>query len=126
MMPKIELIQEDYRGASYQLLFPDNREAVLIFTKAGFYRGGHSHSKPEISLILSGRLKNWKRTGDLELTTEKGEGEFMMNSPGEPHVTLAITDYWLLDWKLGAKIGESVSENYPPYRKFVDEQKPKS
>jgi len=119
---KLELIAKDYRGAMWRILFPDNREALLFFTKAGFYRGGHFHSTPETSLILSGKVRNWKIVDDVEVVSEKGAGEIMSNQPGEPHLTLALEDYWLLDWKVNTHIGESTTTNYEPYRRHVTEQ----
>lgn len=123
MKLKLEPVAKDYRGESWRILFPDNREALLIFTKAGFLRGGHSHSKPEISLLLTGRVRNWKIMNNKEVVSEKSAGETMTNEAGDPHLTLALEDYWLLDWKLNTKIGESKSTNYPPYRAKVDAQR---
>jgi len=126
---KLEPVAKDFRGESWRIVFPDNREALLIFTKKGFYRGGHSHSKPEVSLILTGRVKNWKMTGFTgknEVVTEKCAGEFMFNQAGEPHLTLALEDYWLLDWKIDAHIGEWVTTNYEPYRVHVRHQFPEA
>jgi len=129
---KLEPVAKDYRGESWRIVFPDNREALLIFTKAGFLRGGHSHSKPEISLILTGKVRSWKMEeivtsqgrpmGFKEVVTEKSVGEFMMNQAGEPHVTLALEDCWLIDWKIDAHIGEWVTTNYEPYRVRVRQQ----
>ena len=134
---KLEPVDKDYRGESWRILFSDNREALLIFTKAGYYRGGHSHSRPETSLILSGKAKNWKiplmfsidpsNAGfGEEIVREISAGEIMHNEAGEPHVTLALTNYWLLDFKIDTKVGEWTNTNYSPYRKLVDEQLAKS
>jgi len=129
--PKLELVVKDYRGESWRIVFPDNREALLIFTKAGYFRGGHSHSKPEVSLLLTGRVKNWKivRVNNdtkpnptHELITELSAGCFMINQAGEPHLTLALEDYWLIDWKIDAHIGEWITTDYEPYRKRVRNQ----
>jgi len=121
---KLEPVAKDYRGESWRIVFPDNREALLIFTKAGFFRGGHSHSKPEISLLLTGKVRTWKMIGDQEIVAVKGAGEFMINQAGEPHLTLALEDYWLIDWKINAHIGEWITTNYEPYRVRVRHQKP--
>jgi len=123
---KLEPVAKDFRGESWRIVFPDNREALLIFTKKGFLRGGHSHSKPEISLLLTGRVRNWKRIDDVEVVTEKSAGEFMINQADEPHLTLALEDYWLLDWKIDAHIGEWVTTNYEPYRVRVRHQLPEA
>lgn len=121
--PKLTLIAKDMRGASWSLLFPDNREAVLIFTRKGFYRGGHSHDKPETSIVLTGRMRYRKMTEDgKENTFTQGPGDVLYNKPGEIHLAHALEDGWLMDWKINTLKGEATSMNYPPYRKFVDEQ----
>jgi len=123
MEPKLEPVAKDERGESWRVLFPDNREALLIFTKKGFLRGGHSHSNPEISLILTGKVRNWKIVdGCTELINDLSAGNFMINQPGEPHLTLALEDYWILDWKIDAQIGEWTTTDYEPYRKRVRDQ----
>jgi len=126
MEPKLELVSKDYRGESWRIVFPDNREALLIFTKKGFYRGGHSHSKPEVSLLLTGRVKTWKIINGEEIIMEKSAGEFLSNQADEPHLTLALEDYWLFDWKIDAHFGEWVTTNYEPYRVHVRHQFPEA
>jgi len=114
---KLEPIREDSRGASYRVLLPDNMEMVIIFTKKGAMRGGHSHDKPETSMVLSGRMKYWKKLADgREVEFEHGPGESLHNEPGEVHMALALEEGWLMDWKIGAKVGECVTTNYEPYR----------
>jgi quercetin dioxygenase-like cupin family protein len=114
---KLEPIRADSRGASYRVLLPDNSEMVLIFTKKGAMRGGHSHDKPETSMVLSGRMKYWKKLADgREIEFEHGPGETLHNEPGEVHMALALEEGWLMDWKIGAKVGECTTTNYEPYR----------
>jgi len=124
LTPRIEKIAEDFRGSSWSLLLPDGTEGVLIHTHKGVYRGGHSHSKPEVSLLLSGRMKYKKtldRKHDVEFIQEAGQ--ILYNGADQPHLAYALEEGWLFDWKLGAKKGETVTTNYPPYRKKVDEQR---
>ena len=129
--PTVKLIAEDERGASWQILLPDNRELVLIYTRKGFWRGGHHHTKPEISLVLSGKLRTRKIIKDIdsdynvyerEIEIERSAGETISNKAGEPHVTMALEDYYLIDWKIGAKIGEWQTIDYDPYRVIVRSQ----
>ena len=65
-----------------------------------------------------------KLNPDNEVVTEKSAGEFMMNQADEPHLTLALEDYWLIDWKIDAHIGEWTTTNYEPYRVRVRHQFP--
>lgn len=125
MRLELKPIAKDKRGESYSLMFPDGREAVLIFTLKGFYRGGHYHTTDEISLLLSGKVRCWKKFNPGskgEQVFEKKAGDLLVNGAGEPHLTLALEDYWLLDWKPNAKFGEWESINYEPYRRKVAEQ----
>jgi hypothetical protein len=121
--PKVELIAEDFRGASWSLKFPNNTEAVIIYTNKGVYRGGHSHNRPETSIVLTGRMKYWKTyQSGREEVFEHGPGETLFNAPGDIHLAYAVESGWLLDWKIGTKIGEAVTTNYQPYRAKVDAQ----
>jgi len=119
---KLEPVAKDHRGQTWRIIFPDNREAMVIFTKKGFYRGGHSHSKSEISLLLMGAVKTWRIVHGEEIVAEKSAGQFMINEADEPHLTLALEDYWLLDWKIDARIGEWTTTTYEPYRVRVRHQ----
>lgn len=123
-IPKIKLIKRDFRGDSWSVLLPDGTEGVLIYTRKGMYRGGHYHSKPESSLLLSGKMHYWKMRDDgLEVEFDENPGEVLHNKEGEAHLALAIEEGWLFDWKIGAKAGETITTSYPRYRKKVDEQK---
>jgi len=113
-----KLISHDKRGESYSITFEDGREAMLIVTKKGFYRGGHYHTTDEISLLLSGSIKCWKKDSTKIYNT----GELISNKAGEPHLTLALTDYVLLDWKPNDKFGEWETIEYEPYRICVTQQ----
>ncbi len=121
--PHLEPIAQDRRGANWSLLLPNGGELILIYTRKGMYRGGHSHDKPETNLMLSGRIKYWKMHPDgRETEFELGPGETSHNEPGEAHLALALEDYWLVEWKIGVKAGESRTISYPPYRKKVEDQ----
>lgn len=118
----MNMIAKDARGESWSLLLPNGQELVIIYTKKGFYRGGHSHDKPETSFLLSGSIRYLKRYPDgREEVFDHAAGEPLHNEPGEIHLALALDDYWLLDTRT-AKAGEIKTTNYEPYRKKVEEQ----
>ena len=119
---KLEPIAKDDRGESWCILFPDNREAILIFTRKDYLRGGHSHNIPEISFLLSGKIRYYKMFDGKETVTELSAGQSNFNKAGEIHMALALEDYWLLDWRFNAKIGEVITTDYEPYRVRVREQ----
>ena len=58
--PKLTKVHEDERGAIYSIALPDNRELMLLFSKAGVFRGGHSHDCDEAVMLLSGGMRYWK------------------------------------------------------------------
>ena len=118
--PKLSFIAEDERGASWGLTFPDGSEAIIIFSKKGAFRGGHSHNVDEISLLLSGKAHYWKRTGDgQESEFDELPGEALFNKAGHPHLARFDEDSWLFDWRLGKPV---VTHAYPTYRGRVERQ----
>lgn len=120
--PIIEPIAKDFRGESWSLMLPNGQELVLIYTKKGMKRGGHSHNFPETSVIVCGKLAYKKKFPDgREITFEHGPGEVLHNEPNEIHMAQATEDGWLVDIK-EAKQADWVTTNYPPYRSEVDEQ----
>lgn len=120
MEPKLNLIHQDYRGEIYQILLPDDREIMLLFTKKGCLRGGHFHNKLEVDLFVSGRMQYRKIENGFyhEIVFEKSAGDMLINHPGEPHLAVALEDSWLIEWK-DAHIGEWITTNYEPLRKLV-------
>ncbi len=124
LTPRIEKIAEDFRGSSWSLLLPDGTEAIIIYSRKGVFRGGHSHDRPEVSLLLSGKAHYWKRFSDgHEEEFDERPGQLLYNLPGEVHLARFDKQGWLFDWKLGAKAGETVTTNDPYYRKRVEAQK---
>lgn len=122
--PRVKKIAEDFRGSSWSVLLPDSTEGVLIYTRKGMYRGGHSHSKAEVSLLLSGRMKYSKTLdGKEDIQFIQEAGQILYNGADQPHLAFALEEGWLFDYKLKAKAGETVTTNYPRYRKFVEDQK---
>ena len=120
---KITPIAKDARGESYSITLPDNREIVLIFSKKGALRGGHSHSKDEVSMLLTGGVHYWKKNNyGEEFELDEKPGDVLFNEAGEVHLAKFEEDSWLLDWKIDTKIGECVTTNDPLYRARVDTQ----
>ena len=121
--PVLTKIAEDARGASWSIMLPDGQEVVLIHTKAGFRRGGHSHNVPEVSVLLSGEIYYRKRSTDgEEAGFVQGPGGVLENSAGEAHLATFAKDSWLVDMRPGSKADEVHNTNYPPWRALVDAQ----
>lgn len=119
--PKFEKISEDKRGANYRVLLPNGQELVLIYTRAGCSRGGHSHDVSEVAMVLTGKMKRISNAFGPGKDKEKvlGPGGVYYNAPGEAHMGTFLEDSWLIDWKIGAKAGEFTTVDYPPFREAV-------
>ena len=116
----LKLVHEDARGELYAINLPDNREIMLLHSKAGTLRGGHSHSVPEQVLVLTGRMLYHKMPpGRSGIVLELEPGDCSFNDAGMIHMGQFETDAWVLELKL-AKKGEWTQENYPPWREMVE------
>lgn len=116
--PEIQLVHADNRGEIYSISLPDNRELILLHSKPGAFRGGHSHDCKEFVMLLSGRMRYHKRAGDMERTFELWGGDGGFNEPDEIHMGEFLEDTWLLEYKF-AKKGEWTQEDFQPYREKV-------
>lgn len=118
--PSIGLVHEDARGEMYSILLPGGREVMLLHSKAGALRGGHSHSVPEQVLVLKGSFRYHKLRGNEERVEVLREGMTSYNPAGLVHMgEFPEEDTWLIEAKL-ANVGEWTQENYPPWRARVD------
>lgn len=126
--PTLEKVHEDERGAIYSITLGPDNEMLLIFSKKGALRGGHSHNCDEVTLLLSGSMQyhkadlalveaNWHTS---EWTEEVKAGELQSNPAGIAHLGEFLEDSWLLDWRMGAKTSEIVTTNYAPLRDRIE------
>lgn len=122
MKMEIKLEYSDPRGDIYSIAIPPDQELMLFFCKAGYLRGGHSHDVPEVVLLLSGRMKYHKVVNGEDDTLELGPGEVSYNLPGQPHMGEFLEDSWLIEWKIGTKVGDWTTTDYEPYRAMVRER----
>ena len=118
----LTLEHQDSRGDIYRVLLPGNQELLLFFCKAGYLRGGHSHDVPEVSLLLSGRMKYYKHTDQGDIILELRGGGVNYNQPGEAHLAEFLEDSWLVEWKIDTEIGLWTTTDYEPQRAQVRER----
>lgn len=117
--PKLEKIHEDDRGTIYRVLIPPDFELMLFRCKAGYKRGGHSHTAPEVVAVLSGKMRYHKaKPGGHISAEEKRPGDVIRNLPNEPHMGEFLEDTWVAEWKYGPDggIGRWVTNDYEPLR----------
>ena len=117
--PSIKLEHADARGEIYSIDLPDGRELMLLHSLPGAMRGGHSHNCDELVVVLSGKMRYYKRSfdGQEEIQQLRG-GNSSYNLAGEIHMGEFLTDTWLTEYKF-AKKGEWKQVNYAPWREKV-------
>lgn len=116
--PYLEHVHSDERGDIYRVVVPPDIELMLFRCRAGYKRGGHSHTAPEIVTVLSGRMLYHKVIDGEEQVHERRPGDVMRNLPEEPHMGEFLEDTWVLEWKYGADggIGKWKTIDYEPLR----------
>ena len=118
--PEITLVSEDARGEIYSISLPGDRELMLLHSKAGTLRGGHSHDVPETVMVLTGRLEYHKLRPDFEEVIELTGGAVSGNLAGQPHLGYFPEDSWILEWKTCRDKHSWKNTNYAPWREMVD------
>ena len=116
--PEIKLEKADERGEIWSVGLPDGTEFMLIHSKRGTLRGGHSHDVSESVMLLTGAMKHCK-LGGLEFIWG---GDNYFNDPGEVHMGEFLEDSWLIEVKPGTPAHTAVDTDYEPFRKQVREQ----
>ena len=118
MEPSIEKVHEDNRGVIYSINLPDNKELMLLHSKAGAFRGGHSHTVDEVVVLLSGKMRYYKRINDMDQVADMAEGDVSYNPAGLPHMGEFLEDSWVVEYKFARK-GEWKQTDYEPMREKV-------
>jgi len=117
--PHITLEHSDSRGEIYSISLPKNQELMLLFSKTGVFRGGHSHDCDEIVVLLSGKMRYHKRINDADVIHEMEGGSASFNPAGEIHMGEFLEDSWVVEYKLAPDKDSWTQENYGPYREQV-------
>ena len=119
MEPSIKLEHTDARGEIYSIALPDNKELMLLFSKAGAFRGGHSHDCDEIVVLLSGRMRYHKSNKRDEWAFELQPGDASHNPAGQIHMGEFLEDSWVVEWKLAKDKDSWTQTDYEPMREKV-------
>ena len=118
--PVLKLEHADARGEIYSFAVPDNRELMLLHSVPGVFRGGHSHDCDEMVMVLSGKMRYYKRhLGGKEVISMLGDGDDSFNPAGLIHMGEFLEDTWLIELKLARK-GEWKQVIDEPYRRKVE------
>ena len=110
-----DIVNRDKRGWICRFPLPDGREAIIIYTRRGFIRGGEHHNSDQNNVILQGALKWTYGDGSTEVTTT-GEGNTIPER--KKHMAEAIEDTVYIEWLSGE--WEKVYD--PEMRKIVEER----
>ena len=117
--PQLRLEHADSRGEIYSIELPDGQELMLLHSKAGSFRGGHSHSCGEVVVMLSGLMHYYKQENGHEHKLTLPSGCLSHNRAGQVHMGEFVEDSWVVEYKLGTRKGEWTQEDYEPYRAKV-------
>jgi len=118
--PTITRVHEDARGEMYSISLPGDRELMLLFSKKGTLRGGHSHNVPESVMVLTGRMRYHKKpSSTCEITELLGEGSCSSNAAGVIHMGEALEDTYLIEWKIGTNRTGWKNIDHEPWRAKV-------
>ena len=119
--PTIKLEHSDARGEIYSITLPNDQELILLHSKAGSIRGGHSHDVDEIVVLLTGRMEYTKKADITSWESHKPlrAGYASFNPKGEYHVGEFLEDSWLLEWKIGTNKTGWKNLDYAPWRERV-------
>ena len=120
--PIISLVSADARGEIYSIAFAEDQEFLLLHSTAGSVRGGHSHNVDEVVVMLKGSMEYHKRddTRGTEWHMPLASGQSSFNRADVTHMGEFSEDSWLLEYKVGTKLGEWRNTNYAPWRQRVD------
>ena len=117
--PTITKVSEDARGEIYSISLPGDRELMLLHSKQGSLRGGHSHDVDEGVMVLLGAMIYHKRAGSGEMTGVLKEGGYSFNPTGLAHMGEFLGDTWLVEWKIGTHKGSWRNIDDETWRKRV-------
>jgi len=111
--PEIKKVHEDSRGIIYTF-FVDGKEELLIFTKQGYMRGGHSHKDVQHTMVLSGHIEWREWRNDHEEVFNLNEGDKQVTPSFVPHLMTALSSCWILETKVDNDnaIAESLIKHY--------------
>ena len=126
--PEITLVSEDARGEIYSISLPGDRELMLLHSKAGTLRGGHSHDVPESNMVLTGKVKYQRIIPEAWVSGRKGvsrwqilgDGGSLFNEANEIHMGEFLEDSWMIEWKVCKDKHSWKNTNYAPWREMVD------
>ena len=115
--PILKLEHADSRGEIYSITLPDDKELMLLHSKKGTLRGGHSHDVDEVVVLLTGRMLYYKDGIDGHFEMLIG-GEASCNPAWLIHMGEFLEDTWLIEQKL-AKKGEWKNIDHAEWRERV-------
>ena len=93
---------------------------MLLHSKAGTFRGGHSHDCSEIVVLLSGKMRYHKMDLGYALPCVQimSAGEVSYNPAGQVHMGEFLEDSWVVEYKFAEK-GKWTQTDYEPMRERV-------
>lgn len=111
--PVFKLEHSDARGEIFSITLPGEQELMLLHSKKGSLRGGHSHDVDEIVVVLTGAMQYSKKTNKTRRPGVIGGyweehlrgGDSSRNGVGVYHLAEFLEDSWVLEWKINTHKG---------------------
>lgn len=113
--PVLKKVHEDSRGAMYAIELGD-RELMLLFSKKGTLRGGHSHDVPEQVMVLTGKMRYHKLSAHGAHALVLGDGGVSGNDAQQVHMGEFLEDTWLIEWKVCKDKHSWSNKDHGPWR----------
>jgi len=117
--PVLKLEHADARGEIYSITLPGDQELMLLHSKTGSLRGGHAHDVSETVVMLTGKMRYYKKTSIGEYDLDLNPGACSFNPAMEPHMGEFLEDSWLIEWKINTSKGQWRNIDDPELRAKV-------
>jgi len=102
----------DVRGSTLVFRY-SGKDYLIVFTKAGYFRGGEIHEGYQQNVILSG-IVEWTTPDE---TTTHSVSNVIFTTKNTPHLMTSVTDSLIVEWR--EKPLENPVNYYNPYRDII-------
>lgn len=103
-------------GEEYRWIYK-GRSYAIVYTKAGMYRGSHTHPNIQRTLLLDGKGRYVFKVNGEEVTHHLKHGVALEVPAEVPHILLADEDSLTIEWWEG--MIESKEFDFPHYTREI-------
>lgn len=113
---------EDERGMMWKQIISEEFGSFILwrsFTNKGYGRGGEVHPVPQFNVVISGTAKFYMMMSDgEEIIKVLNMGDTIRIPKGIPHLMIAQTNTFIIEWHDGELPPFEQKVIYEPYRKL--------